>query len=304
MNATDAASGNPGTTERAGGETPRQSCLVYRVSNLGDMIQTLALTRLLPPMTGVFRHDLGSAPTDRTFVVNGFLERDTPPRAGAPCLFAGVSGPHMRRARYLEWLRRSPWPVGARDPATVRRLAAAGLATELVGCATLTLPRHQGPRSGVYSVDCDGPGTRLTHRISREEPVAQQWDRATDLLAMYRTAEAVHTSRLHVALPCLAFGTPVWIARPDSAPLPDRFSLVEELGVPYETLVVHDVTPAADRYRQFLRTHLDGVVGSGEPVRPTLVTPDRLRWPDATRFRFDDLRIALRARWQSLARAR
>lgn len=78
------------------GSPPLFSCLVYRTGNLGDVIQTMALTRLLPPMTGVFRHDLATAPVDRTFVVNGFLERDPTPRAGAACLFAGVSGPYER----------------------------------------------------------------------------------------------------------------------------------------------------------------------------------------------------------------
>lgn len=266
------------------------------------MIQTLALSRLLPPMTGVFRHAFTSAPADRTFVVNGFLERDAPPRGGAACLFAGVSGPHARHAEYLEWMRRSPWPIGARDPATARRLAAAGLETDMIGCATLTLPRYDGPRRGVFSVDFAGPGTPLTHAISRRDPVARQWESATALLAKYRSAEAVYTSRLHVALPCLAFGTPVWIAPPPANALPERFSIVDAIGVPYGRLGVHDVTPFADHYRRFLATHIGRESETHEPTMPALAGPDRLGPRDRARFLFDDLLHEFRTRRHRVAR--
>jgi hypothetical protein len=256
----------------------------------------MALTRLLPRMTGVFRHDLGTAPLDRTFVVNGFLERDVPPRAGAACLFAGVSGPYERRKSYCRWLGRSRWPVGARDPATVRRLVAGGLDAVLVGCATLTLPRFDGPRSGVLSVDCDGPGDRITHDISRTLSVEGQWRRALEVLDRYRTAEAVHTSRLHVALPCLAFGTPVSIARPDPRVFPERFSLLEEMGVPYGRLTLRDVTREATRYRSFLERHLGVTIEPGEPTFPAMAMPDRLGWRASTRFAIEDFRWSVRLR--------
>ena len=275
---------------------PRCSCLIYRTGNLGDVIQSMALTRLLPRMTGVFRHDLGTAPLDRTFVVNGFLERDVPPRAGAACLFAGVSGPYERRKSYHRWLGRSQWPVGARDPASVRRLQANGIDAVLVGCATLTLPRFDGPRSGVLSVDCDGPGDRITHDISRTLSVEGQWRRALELLDRYRTAEAVHTSRLHVALPCLAFGTPVLITRPDPRVFPQRFSLLEEMGVPYGRLTSQDVTREAARYRSFLERHLGVTIEPGERKFPAMAMPDRLGWRASTRFAIEDFRWSVRLR--------
>lgn len=274
---------------------PGCSCLVYRVRNIGDMIQTLALKRLLPTATGVFRHALASAPSDRVLVVNGFLERDPVPRNGPPCLFAGVSGPYERHRQYMAWIKRSSWPIGARDPVTAGRLASAGLPTEMVGCATLTLPRYEGPRRGVFSVDIDGPGTALTHAISRHDTVEKQWKSAVSLLEAYRTAEAVYTSRLHVALPCLAFGTPVWIARPTAAPLPERFSIVDAIGVPFERLAVDDVTPFADRYKRFLTTYLGSFAEASVPVMPQLVTADRLGPRESARFLFDDLRHSLRS---------
>ena len=259
------------------------SILLYRVRNLGDMIQTLALSRLLPRAVGVYRHRLDDASQRRLLIVNGVLDKDRPPKQDVPCLFAGVSGPHFRAREYLRWMARSQHPIGARDQATFETARAAGLRSELIGCATLTLPRYDGPRSGVYSVDwAQGPGRPLSHRISRRDSPRQQWKWAVEALERYRTAEAVYTSRLHVALPCLAFGTPVWIANPSrGAWQPSRFSLLEKLGVDYETLVTADVSPWARRYVEFLEAHLSRPVEAGEPKMPDVPAggmPSWFRW--------------------------
>lgn len=254
----------------------RYSTVVYRTTNLGDMIQTVAMTRLLPATRGVFRHRMASAPEDSTFVVNGFLEGDNPSPPGIRCLFAGASGPHRKLGQYLRWMAASPWPVGARDPFTVALLQAAGMRVEFTGCATLTFPRYDGPRSGVYSVDCEGPGTRLSHRISYRMPFEAQWSRALQYLEYYRTAEQVHTSRLHVALPCLAFGTPVHLPASTFRWRPERFSILEELGLPTEGLVEGDVSGCAARFRGFLERHLDEAIGSHDPIPPKLCGPDRI----------------------------
>lgn len=278
----------------------RLSCLIYRTRNLGDMIQTLALSRLLSRMTGVYRHALDEAPARRGFVVNGFLEGDAPPREGPVPLFAGVSGPYWRREAYLSWLRRSPWSIGARDPVTWERLGAEGIRSEMIGCATLTLPRYDGPRSGIYSVDCDGPGTRMTHVISRNLSLAGQWAQAREFLEKYRKAEAVHTSRLHVALPCLAFGTPVWVARPHGAAFPERFSLIDALGCSWEKLTVKDVSAVATAYREFLGRHLGLCIRPGEPVCPIPVRTNGLRWTERIRFAVRDKKWEWTARWRGV----
>src|SRR5690606_14440125 len=106
---------------------------VYRTRNLGDMVQTLALSRLLPPAGGLFRHRLHTLAPGQSLVVNGMLDKDRPPLHGGNCLFAGVSGPHFRPARYLRWMAQSPYPVGARDPDTVTAVARAGIPATLLG---------------------------------------------------------------------------------------------------------------------------------------------------------------------------
>lgn len=256
--------------------TSLYSCLVYRVTNLGDMIQTLALSRLLPPVNAVFRHAMGRTKPGQLLVVNGFLDRNAPPQNIHNTLFAGVSGPYWRHRSYFAWLGKSSFPIGARDPKTAQRLIQNGLAVEMIGCATMTFPKYSGPRTGIYSVDYPGPGTSLTHFISRTMRVDEQWKLASEYLNLYRTAQAVYTSRLHVALPCLAMGTPVYIASPDRAPLRERFSLFDELGVPYGRLCEVDLSQWAERYRGFLAEHLQIPIVEREPIQPVLTESDRL----------------------------
>ena len=54
-----------------------------------------------------------------------------------------------------------------------------------------------------------------------------------DALQRYRIAEAVYTTRFHVAFPCLASGKPVYLASPQNAWPPGRFSVFEKLDDPY-----------------------------------------------------------------------
>lgn len=253
--------------------------MLYRSRNLGDMIQSVALSRLLPRSAGVYRFRLRDAPPDRLFVVNGFLSKDLyPETGGATCLFAGVSGPHYQRLPYLRWMRSSPFPIGARDQRTMNMAMSAGMKSVLIGCATITLPRHTGTRAGILSVDYPGPGERFTHVVSNELSVDEQWRMALAAINRYRTAEAVYTSRLHVALPCLASGTPVWVANPRRNPLPSRFSILEKMGLKYETLFELDAEPWARRFIKFLEDQLETEIEPGEPKLPTLPSDATRPW--------------------------
>lgn len=246
--------------------------------NLGDAIQTVALSRLLPgPLKGVRRKDAGGPRCD-WLVANGWLGDNRPPRPGSPtpCLFAGV---FLAQDHNLEWLRRSPRPVGAKDPDTYERLTREGVDSEMIGSATLTFPRYYGRRSGVYVVDARAAegvsrtAVTVTHHLPRGANWREQWSRATRVLDLYRRARLVYTSRLHVALPCIAFGTPVVFYCPDPARINDphvnrRVSLLRALEV--EDGVVTEVSAEglAGRYRSFLGRHLGVEVCEGPPQFP------------------------------------
>jgi len=83
-------------------------------------------------------------------------------------------------------------------------------------------------------------------------------------LDQLRKAELVYTRRLHVVLPCLAFGTPVMFPANEFRDLFDksRLGLLHDIGFVYGEAVEMDVTPFADRFIRFLESALN------TPIRP------------------------------------
>jgi hypothetical protein len=237
----------------------------YGTNNLGDAIQTYSLTRLLPGRTRAIARR-GCRGTWDVLVANGWLGNNRLPVTADQerCLFAGV---FVAQAHNLRWLRRSRFPVGARDPVTNEKLKTNGITSELIGCASLTLPRYDGHRSGVYAVDCtcsnEIPPNAivLTHHIGRRMNWRQQWTVAAHFLDLYRRASLVFTSRLHVALPCIAFGTPVVFYSPNPREICDplaaeRISLLRFLGVQDGVPARISSANLAARYLAFLERHL------------------------------------------------
>jgi hypothetical protein len=228
--------------------------------NLGDAIQTYALTRLLPqPIACMYRHKMHQIKRDEMVVANGYLCDE--PYQNEKTLFAGiyVGGSHDS---YLKWIKKSPFKVGARDPFTVKYLKDRGITSEMVGCATTTLPRYVGARSGILSID-DGRNCPVTQDCSTVN-WCSQWQMAIGSLEMMKRAALVVTKRLHVALPCLAMGTPVYIdSSVESEVLaPKRFSLLLEMGFKFNEAMSIDISPFAQKYVEFLSE------GIGEAVVP------------------------------------
>jgi hypothetical protein len=237
----------------------------WNTGNLGDVLQTIALSRFLPPALGIPRSRLPEQlHTDKLLVVNGWHRwpREAP-ASDANCLFAGI---HCAES-HVPWVRQSRFPAGARDPFTHAVFQRAGIPSVMLGCATLTLPRHDGPRDGALSVDFPGgPGTQLSHGLKHGAPFAVQWELGLRALDRYRRAAEVHTMRLHVALPCLALGTPV--AFHPAKFQRERYSLLEFLGLEFGKLQQLEVAPLRDRFIAFLREHL-GEITEGEPKLPS-----------------------------------
>jgi hypothetical protein len=133
----------------------------------------------------------------------------------------------MLRGAGADYLRRHG-PIGARDPATLAALRARGIDAYHSGCLTLTLERDPcAPRdAGVVACDLDPdavtvleqrtgrPVAVTTHIAPEPRAPAARLAAAERLLDLYARAELVVTTRLHCALPCLAFGTPVLFVTP------------------------------------------------------------------------------------------
>lgn len=121
-------------------------------------------------------------------------------------------------------------PIGCRDLYTARLLNSMGIKTEFTGCLSLTLENKSVKRTDeVVFVDPFGnlPPNNFNQKLWSKIPenirnsslklshffvnpnFMQRFKQAGDLLDIYSRAKLVVTSRLHCALPCLAYNTPV-----------------------------------------------------------------------------------------------
>ena len=250
---------------------PRFRVFIHQgTGNLGDAIQTIALCRLLGAgCVGVYRdRPIPEAGAEMPLVANGWLGYHRP-KAVSSALFAGV---HLARheAAFAQWIARSPWTAGARDPYTQGLLGTFDVPSEMIGCATLTFPRYRGVRQGRMAVDAVAPDAEAFSNQIPNLDWPTQWAMAVALLDRLRRAEVVYTSRLHIALPCLAFGTPVVFpaAAFEAAGEKQRLSLLFTLPFAFDKPVKADVEPQAERFTSFLTRALGPLKSTAEAAMP------------------------------------
>jgi hypothetical protein len=216
--------------------------LSYSTNNLGDEIQSIAARQFLPSVDLLIdRDDWTTAPPNPkgTFkiILNGWFTR-YPEQWPPPDLLLPLPiSIHITRERYRPTAPRAPaqallegealaylkrhQPIGGRDLSTVRLLRQHGVDSYFSGCVTLTFgaePVARGDYICAVDVDDDmdrylaahtrAPIVRLRHRDSGGGSFAQRCAKAEWLLSLYAQAKCVVTTRLHCALPSLAFGTP------------------------------------------------------------------------------------------------
>ncbi len=259
------------------------SALRYSNStNLGDHIQTIAAMQFLPRVDyWVDRDDLAASahlPPSK-IIANGWYMHGGHlqyPDNLDP-LYVSVHIAHdwvLDSDSATEHLRKHS-PIGCRDSRTLERFQSRGIDAYLSRCLTLTFPRWVGPRVdevlvvdiGDHSVippDLRRHAVALTHYTSDGvEKDARNLLHARALLDRYRMARLVITTRVHVALPCIAFGTPVIFIPPGYSadgrvralagllPLPaSREEIDWEPGLP------PDVTEIAGRLRETCRAFI------------------------------------------------
>ncbi len=229
--------------------------LKYQTSNLGDEIQSIAARRFLPRIDFLVDREgldsfAGPGDVEHRILLNGWFMHDPhhwPPAPTLAPLFISFHlsdmitpsvGPGrapsdvLLRGPNLEYLRHTG-PVGARDLHTLALLEKNQVDAYFSGCLTLTLEeRHPDEiEAFIALVDLDDEVAdacrarstselrRFTHIDRNHGDTAERFTRAERLLAVYRRAKCVITSRLHAALPCLAMGTPVLIlnTQPDQS---------------------------------------------------------------------------------------
>jgi hypothetical protein len=216
---------------------------------LGDHIQTLALLQHITPNLLIQRDHI-TPQKDLCLIVNGWLSLGNLPKKEdyRSVKYVGVHIiPNLRNPQTVKTMM-GCGIIGCRDSGTLNFLAANGVPTHLTYCVTLTFPRYSGNREGIYCIDVSEEIKENVYRIGYDpqfdthdcpelsldevnnDVIMEQYRKAYTLLMKYRKAELVITSRLHVTLPCIAFGTPViYMGVPGK--VDDRITILDQLGV-------------------------------------------------------------------------
>lgn len=237
----------------------------YSTRNVGDDIQAIAAERLLPEdkipinrdkisqftwggaiptlMNGWYMHPIGYVYREGEGHVREF---NWPPAAVIDPLlismhFTETFLPAVCSEESVRYLLEHA-PVGARDYFTLKVLQEHNIPSYFSGCLTLTLEKSTAEKDPiVYAVDVDRECVafirsqttylveEIHHEMSKEMSRNPQKRRryAEALLEKYQKARYVVTSRLHAALPCLAFETPVLLLNVQQDPY--RFEGLKEL---------------------------------------------------------------------------
>ena len=211
--------------------------------NIGDDIQTYTAIRFLPHIDYyVDREDLNCfIPENKEYVsiiMNGWFMHNKAAWPPSPYLNPLLTSIHFTclekidvGEKYLQGLGeeylKQHQPIGCRDNETQKRLERNGIENYFSGCMTLTINPFENIEKKDYIclVDLDEKSTNLvkantnreikeiTHDLNQEETKNKSFEKRMEevekLLKTYQSAHLVLTNRLHVALPCVALGTPV-----------------------------------------------------------------------------------------------
>lgn len=230
-----------------------------RFFNLGDDIQTLAVSRLLPKVDGyVSREALDQVDEPCVVPMNGFFmntDHWPPSPSVTPVFFAFHVTPQAQKVvckpENIDYLKQ--WqPIGCRDKGTMEALARHGVEVYYSRCVTLTLPRRtEEPNDGgqVFICGLGADARAVIPKAIRKNAITVdqakirlpitntklKLDLAAELLEQYRKrARLVITSKIHCAMPCIAMGIPVVFVYDEAKKDDYRVKIIEDLiGINY-----------------------------------------------------------------------
>ncbi|MEX0852093.1 MAG: polysaccharide pyruvyl transferase family protein [Bauldia sp.] len=238
--------------------------LAFATDNLGDDLQAMAASAFLPRVDRMIDRDLlskANLPEAHLVVMNSWFQladrvlkvglrkkRFSPSDSIDPLFYGFCLGTdRLLNDSWIPYLA-AHQPIGSRDRVSIEKLASQSIAAQWTGCITLFFGRKLAPvpaseRSGIVFVDLPARAERafvpkqLRDRARRLTNVAPREIVADPLRRMHRMAqtcdilrraELVVTSRLHVTLPCVGFGTPVVAVVGESPRTLRRFSGFDE----------------------------------------------------------------------------
>lgn len=218
--------------------------LYYKATdNLGDDIQTYAAMKYMPHIDYyVDRESLSCfVPKKRepvAMIMNGWYIHNKIAWPPSPYIVPLLISMHFKDIEltdvgdsYLKGLGgdflKKNGPVGARDLETEKRLKKNGIPSYFSGCLTLTIDRFDNieKKNKICLVDVSKEVIKkvkentdyeveiLSHILNPKEtkktPFKKRMKKVEEILKKYQESHLVITTRLHVALPCTALGTPV-----------------------------------------------------------------------------------------------
>ena len=221
-------------------------------SNIGDNIQSIATEQFLPIVDKRFNRDaLNQVHENEKFllIMNGWythMPENWPPSESIIPVFIGFHIAENKRVQELllndnsiDYFKKHE-PIGCRDKKTAELLSDRGVKTYYSKCLTLTFPKREyEPQNGkVFLVDVEDipipknleqGSLSLTHIVPRFISDENKILIAKQILDKYKNeACLVITSRIHCAIPCIAFGIPViFFGDPDDY----RVSILKDLGI-------------------------------------------------------------------------
>lgn len=231
--------------DMTGGSTP--------YTNIGDWCQTFAIDNIYRRMgiadsdiVNLNRSEISTYKGEKVLVV---LQADCrqldqkdifPVSEDIIPVYLGIH--RTQKKNILKGIGKEKELIACRDEETFNMFRFLGYDAFISGCLTATLPKR--PESGeyteVYLVDCPGeiekyvPDKYKGHIHKTTHEIFNRQNPETDSKAMYEEyksrAALVVTSRLHAAMPCMAFGIPVILVR---AYYDDRYSFIEKFTRPY-----------------------------------------------------------------------
>lgn len=234
--------------------------------NLGDQIQSIAANKFIPHIDYfIDREELNNFYSDEKVktILNAWyfhFNSTWPPSDSIEPLLISVhinlNNENVVKTFLSEESKdylRQHGPVGARDQSTFNFFKENNVDSYFSGCLTLTLDKNPKIKNQDYIVTSDVPEEIITFLKSKtnkkiynvtqmaplnieklQEPQISIYNSkekfilANSLLDLYQGASCVITNRLHVALPCLAFNTPVLLINNYEYDV-DRFSGLESL---------------------------------------------------------------------------
>lgn len=237
----------------------RYAIFGFSTPNLGDDVQALAAALLLPRVDAYVdrdRLDQVRLPTPHHLIMNSWFAikryNAVPSASIVPHYFGQCVGrPELLNEAWLsEWRQRGP--IGVRDTGSLALLQERGIDAYYSGCLTTWMGRFIEPvrrREGIVFLDVPpameafipqalcAKARRISNDTAKgDADIWRRLRRTAEILDVLRGAEMVVTRRLHAALPCVGFGTPVTVYLEGSAPNRHRFSGTDQ----FVPVIYHD----------------------------------------------------------------